>query len=149
MGLIEHAENELKLAGYNIRNIKDIVSDKDYADKIGNAALELIKVFAKQGHSGFSAQATLKIFNRLANFKPLTDGLSNNPDEWQDISQESGHPCWQSKRNCSCFSHDMKLYYDIDDPENNILEKDKDGKETGYMILKPYEQRKLIRMKDE
>lgn len=147
MSLIEHAEYELKLAGYNVnKEIKDIDTDQDYADKIGNAALELIKVFAKQGHSGFSAQVTLKIFNRLVNHKPLTDELSNNPNEWQDMSVQNGYATWQSKRNCSCFSHDMKTYYDIDDPENNIYEKDENGNLTGYVQLKPLSQRKMIEM---
>ena len=147
MNLIEHAEYELKLAGYNIREVNEITCDKDYADKIGNSALELIKIFAKQGHSGFSAQTTLKIFNRLANHKPLTDGLSDNPDEWQDMTEQNGYSTWQSKRNCSCFTHDMKMYYDIDDPDNNIYERDAEGNLTGYMQLKPLKDRKMIEMK--
>ena len=147
MGLIEHAEYELRLAGYDIdADYDNIDSEKDYANRIGQSALELIRLFAKQGHSGFSAIVTMKIFNRLVNHKPLTNELSNNPDEWQDMSEQNGYATWQSKRNCSCFSHDMKTYYDIDDPENNVYEKDEKGNLTGFMQLKPLSQRKMIEM---
>jgi len=143
MGLIEHAKYELKLAGYNM----DDKSEDNYAGIIGRAALDLIELFAKQGHSGFSSNVTLQIFNRLARFKPLTNELSDNPDEWNDITEQcSGEPTWQSKRNPSCFSHDMKTYYDIDDPDNNVYEKDDEGNLTGYACLKAKSERKMLEM---
>ena len=39
--------------------------DADYDGMIGEAVMELIKVFSKQGHSGFSAQLTKHLFNEL------------------------------------------------------------------------------------
>ena len=49
MNLIQHAQLELKLAGlFN--------KDSDYGGEIGKAVLELVNVFEKQGHSGFSAE---------------------------------------------------------------------------------------------
>lgn len=148
MGLLDHAEYELKLAGYNIKNKKKIESSQDYADQCGRAAYDLLKLFASQGHSGMSAQFTLQIFNRLANHKPLTDNLSDNPEEWEDVSEYKNEPkgtSFQSKRNSSCFSYDgLKTYYDMDDPENNIEELDDNGKPTGYVSLKPRDQRKWV-----
>lgn len=145
MGLVDHAEYELKIAGYNVDKKKDINTDQDYADEVGRSALELIKVFAKQGHSGMSAQFTLKLFNRLAQHKALTE-LTDNPDEWQDLSSYigTGEKCYQSKRQSSCFSRDLKTYYDIDDPDNNIYGKDGDAT---YSQLKPENERKILELK--
>lgn len=146
MGLIEHAKSELTLCGYDINfdNTKTIESDSDYSNSIGKSALELIEVFAKQGHSGVSARVVLDIFNRLALYKSLSNDLTDNPNEWEDMHTYCGEPTWQSKRNCSCFTHDMKSYYDIDDPDNNIFEKDADGQLTGYAVLKQLKDRKMV-----
>lgn len=62
--LIEHAEHELIKAG---------LFDKDsyYRGMLGDAILELIKVFSNQGHSGHSGQLTLSLFVELANYRHL------------------------------------------------------------------------------
>ena len=39
--------------------------DADYGGLLGEAILDLIKVFSKQGHSGFSAGLTREMFYRL------------------------------------------------------------------------------------
>ena len=149
MAIVEHAKEELKLAGYNIdANVKDINSDHEYADYVAKSVLELLEVFAKQGHSGMSASFTLNLFNQLARQKNLTE-LTDNPNEWVDVSVQSGYTCYQSKRNSSCFSEDMKSYFDIDDPDNNIFEVDENGQTTGYATLKPKEERKMVELKHE
>ena len=141
MHLVEHAEYELKLGGFKIDD------EQDLAGKCGKSALELIKVFEAQNHSDFSAKTTLQIFDRLVKFKPLTNTLSDNPNEWVEINLVDGDdPVYQSKRNCSCFSHDLKTYYDIDDPENNIYEMDEKGNKNGYCRLKPLCDRKLVEL---
>lgn len=107
--LVKHAEAELKLAGL-------FDKDSDYDGMLGEAVLELVKVFAKQGHSGFSAMQTLKIFNQVASHKPLTP-IGTTPDEWIDHTGISENPTWQNKRRSSTFSRDGgKTWYDIDDP---------------------------------
>ena len=85
--LLEHAKSELKIAGYDIDTPdKEIFeTDEDYANACAKNAYKMLEVFANEGHSGFSAQATLQLFNRLAEWKNLTP-LTNNPDEWQDVS---------------------------------------------------------------
>lgn len=108
MSLVEHAESELKLAGF-------FDKDADYGGMLGNAVLELIDLFAKQGHSGFSAGLAIHLFNELAQYKPLTP-LTTNPDEWFDISDMNGSPMWQSKRNSAVFSKDGgQTWYDLND----------------------------------
>lgn len=38
--------------------------------------------------------------------------LTNNPDEWEDVSHIFGHPTWQSNKNPNAWSEDGgKTYY--------------------------------------
>lgn len=113
-----HAERELRTAGL-------FDKDSDYEGMIGEAVLALVKVFAEQGHSGFSANLTLKVFDQVAHFKCLT-GLTDNPDEWMQVSPDimpnGDLPVWQSLRQCSCFSNDGgKTFYDIDAGDGRAL----------------------------
>lgn len=110
--LVKHAQEELKLAGL-------FDKDSDYDGMIGEAVLELVKVFSKQGHSGFSASWTLDVFNKVANYKPLTP-IGKSKDEWMNVSDMSTDPMWQNKRRGTTFSRDGgKTWYDIDDPKLN------------------------------
>lgn len=110
--LVNHAKKELKLAGL-------FDKDSDYDGMLGETVLELVKVFAKQGHSGFSAFQTLKIFNIVADFKNLTP-IGSDKDEWMNVSEMSNDKLWQNKRRGTTFSRDAgKTWYDIDDPKLN------------------------------
>lgn len=122
--LVEHAEEELKLAGYDVseegcnpKNKKDPMAG--YANSCAKNALELLEVFSKAGHSGMSAGITLAIFNKLANWDVLSP-LTNNPDEWQRLDGCEDDDDWQSRRKPSCFTHDFKTYWDIDEECNKI-----------------------------
>jgi len=110
-GLVDHSRRELKLAGL-------FDKDSDYDGMLGDAVMELMEVFAKQGHSGFSAALTRELFSKLADWKNLTE-LTDNTDEWNDVSEMGGgteKPLWQSGRSPDCFSLDGgKTYYSIDD----------------------------------
>lgn len=102
--LYEHSKDELTRAG-----IFD--KDADYGGALGPAVMELIETFRKQGHSGMSAQMTLDLFTRLAQFGNLTP-ITSSVDEWEDVSEMSGYPLWQNKRNPSYFSKDAgKTWY--------------------------------------
>lgn len=110
--LVKHAKEELKLAGL-------FDKDSDYDGMLGEAVLELVKVFAKQGHSGFSANWTLDVFDKVARYKPLT-AIGTTKDEWMNVSDMSTEPTWQNRRRSSTFSRDGgKTWYDIDDPKLN------------------------------
>lgn len=108
--LLEHAEQELKYAGYDITR-------GNYTDECAKNALDMLKVFCKAGHSGMSASVTLNIFNKLANWKNLIP-LTNNPDEWQKLGGEDDD--LQNKRNPSCFTSDLKTYWDISEECNKV-----------------------------
>lgn len=75
MGLITHAEKEMALAWPEKDEMQDMVK-KD--------VLQLIEVFAKQGHSGMSAPYVLNVFQRLARFEPLSP-LTGEESEWCDV----------------------------------------------------------------
>lgn len=114
--LVEHAKRELQLAG---------AFDKgsNYEGMLGNSVLELVEVFAKQGHSGTSALITLQLFAMVASYKPLTD-LTDNPDDWMDVSEHSvpkGEKMYQCRRRSDAFSRDGGVtYYLLDAPEKII-----------------------------
>lgn len=110
--LVKHAKKELELAGL-------FDKDSDYDGMLGDAVLELVKVFSKQGHSGFSAHLTLDLFNKVAQYKPLTE-IGTTEDEWQNVSDKAGQEMWQNRRRGTTFSRDGgKTWYDIDDESLN------------------------------
>lgn len=110
--LTDHAKYELELAGM-------FDKDSDYDGALGTVVMELVEVFAKQGHSGASAHITLALFSKVANYEPLTE-IGKSADEWIDHSEASGEPMWQNKRRGTTFSRDGgKTWYDIDDPKLN------------------------------
>lgn len=116
MSLVDHAKEELNRAGLFDKN-------SDYDGMLGNAVLELVEVFAKQGHSGFSANCCLDIFNKVARFKVLSP-ITNDSSEWMEVSSyyPPNHPSvHQSRRDCSLFSNDGgKSFYSVDDPKREI-----------------------------
>lgn len=106
--LAEHAKKELDRVGLFDKN-------SDYEGMLGQSALALIEKFASQGHSGLSAELTIDLFHRLAQYKPLT-ALTCDPDEWADIStySPSSPGVLQNKRQSSMFSTDGgKSWYDV------------------------------------
>jgi hypothetical protein len=110
MSLTEHAERELRDAGL-------FDADSNYGGALGESVMELVKVFAAQGHSGSSAHMTISLFHRVASYKLLAP--MKNPmvtGEYIDHSDtHGGNPVYQSTRLSSVFSEDGgKTWYDID-----------------------------------
>lgn len=62
--LIKHANEQLQKVGL-------FDKDSDYDGELGKAVLELITVFANQGHSGYSAELTIQLFSKLTRFEDL------------------------------------------------------------------------------
>ena len=95
-------KRKLLLAGYDIdREIPSpFKTDDDYSDACAKNAYAMLELFNKAQHSGFSANATLRLFNRLATFQNLTP-LTNDVNEWKDVSEYEDKPAgtkFQSKR---------------------------------------------------
>ncbi len=97
------AENELRVAG-----LYD--EDSDYGGMLAGAVMELIKVFADQGHSGFSAGRTLQLFGKVADFEPLLP-LQGTEDEWGSPFSHDGTR--QNKRCSHVFMDKNGDAYDI------------------------------------
>ena len=110
MSLVQYAEDELQRAGW-------FDKDSDYAGMVGPAVVEMMKQFAQEGHSGYSAHLVLGIFERLASYRPLTP-LENpmvNSEFIDHTAISGGNLTYQSTRRSSLFSEDGgKRWYDID-----------------------------------
>lgn len=119
MSLLEHAKFELAKAKFS-------TSEDEWDRLVAEAVLELIQKFSEQGHSGASASSTLAIFNILATYKTLTP-ISNDPNEWMDISEYMGKPdIWQNRRDSSLFSKDGgETYYDVNDDTRTTQQSEK------------------------
>lgn len=102
--LVSHADYELRKAGL-------FDTDSDYDGMLGTAIMDLVRLFACQDHSGFSAALTMRCFGVVADYKTLTP-LSSDPDEWNEVT--SGE--WQNRRDGRCFSKDGgKTWYNYED----------------------------------
>lgn len=116
--LVKHAEFELRRAGL-------LDADSDYDGMLGRAVLDLVRVFAAEGHSGASAHLTLNIFDKVARFKTLTP-VTSDPSEWMEVGKDRSpggeRTVWQNTRESSCFSTDGgKTYYDIDADDGRAI----------------------------
>ncbi len=97
-GLVYFAVRELSAAGL-------FDEDSDYGGDLGKAVLELIEVFARQGHSGFSAAMVSNLFNDLSRYNPITP-LTGKEDEWVII----GNGLRQNTRCSHVFEQDGQAY---------------------------------------
>ena len=77
--------------------------------------LELLDVFSKQGHSGFSASYVMGLFKRLVDHKPLSP-LTGNDDEWS-VDLDTDDKTQQNLRCPSLFrqNHDNSTAHFVDD----------------------------------
>jgi hypothetical protein len=100
--LVTHARRELELAGH-------FDDDGLYGKMLGESVLQLIKLFSKQGHSGYSASCARSLFNKLANYKNISP-LTFEDDEWEEAY---GDEMYQNKRMSSVFKSgkDGRPYY--------------------------------------
>jgi hypothetical protein len=109
--LVKHAERELREAGL-------FDSESSYGGMLGDAVMELVKVFAAQGHSGCSAGMTIDVFRIVARYgllNPMKNPMQTG--EYMEVGHLSSdnRPMYQSTRKSSVFSDDGgKTWYDID-----------------------------------
>lgn len=132
--LLEHAKRELELSR---------AGESLYGDMLPQAVLELMEVFANQGHSGMSAGITLQLFNRLAKFEPWMP-LTGEDDEWTQIDF-GPDMAYQNKRCSHVFKGADGRAYDSE----GIIFEDPDGvcgtnSESRVYIEFPYTPEKKI-----
>lgn len=106
---LTHAELEFKALGY----IPLSEEQEDGPNKwIQENVMELLKVFANQGHSGSSAPFCVDYFEKLAMHKPLTP-LTGEDWEWVEV----GTNVFQNKRLSKVFKQPDRFdgqAYDIE-----------------------------------
>lgn len=90
--LHKHALAEFRAAGWTDADGK---FEDEMQEAICKHVLELLKVFADEGHSGSTAPYTVNMFKKLAMFEPLVP-LTGEDWEWS----ECGNGVFQNKR-CS------------------------------------------------
>ena len=102
--LLKHAERELKFIGYDGKD--------EYNNMAKAAIMELLTTFANQGHSGFSANYIVNLFNKLAKYETLSP-LTGNDDEWNDVSDMSGDrkTLFQNNRDGRVFKNDDGAFF--------------------------------------
>jgi hypothetical protein len=111
-----HAKKEMEIAGL-------FDKDSDYGGMLGDAVMKMIKVFADEGHSGFSAGMAINIFEKVARFEPLTP-LTGADDEWMEV----GEGVLQNVRCSHVFKKDSQAY----DIEGRIFREPDGGCYTSF-----------------
>ena len=134
MYLLEHAKIELALIN------KDPTDEMQ--KKMEDDILEIVEVFSKQGHSGFSASYAIHILEKVLRFQPISP-LTGQDSEWNDVSEFSGMETgtfFQNNR-CSRVFKDITTneVYDIE----GIIWEDEDGctftnKQSHVPVTFPY-----------
>lgn len=92
------ARDELQRAGL-------FDKDSDYGGMMGDAIMKMVKMFADEGHSGFSANMAISLFERVARFEPLTP-LTGEGAEWVEV----GGGVFQNKRCPHVFKENGEAY---------------------------------------
>lgn len=102
--MMDWAKSELKRIGGE---------DDEMQQSINRDILEIVAVFEKQGHSGFSAAYALSIIKLLLNWKPITE-LTGEDDEW--IHHGGDEDLYQNNRYSAVFKKgpDNSTAYNID-----------------------------------
>lgn len=104
MSLLDHAERELDLMGMD--------DDGDMNGMMRKHILHMVKEFAEEGHSGFSASYAIQVLEKLLKFEPITP-LTGEDWEWSDVSEISGDTLYQNAR-CGRVFKNKDGAYDID-----------------------------------
>ena len=98
MNLHDHAVNELSRLDDGSEEQAEVNKD----------ILKIVDDFSSQGHSGFSAQYTLNMLNRLLNFYPLT-AIKDKEVEWETLADGTK----QSKRYSALFKDKDGSVFDV------------------------------------
>jgi hypothetical protein len=125
--LIDYARTELEAIGA-------FTTEGDfYGGMTGKAVMELIEVFAAQGHSGMSASLVRGLFNKLAAYEPLRP-LTGDDSEWNEV----GVGVFQNKRCSHVFKENGEAY----DSEGKIFREPSGvcytSKDSRVNIIFPY-----------
>ena len=71
---------------------------KEMQKQMNKDILQIIHVFAQQGHSGFSANYAINFINKLLRYEPISP-LTGNEDEW--VKLDYGNDIKYQNKRCS------------------------------------------------
>jgi hypothetical protein len=101
--LVRFARNELDRL---LKDGEDVDEESNEMQKcINEDILEVVRVFSRQNHSGFSAGYALNMLKRLLDFKPIQP-LTGEDDEWNECGwtvEEGKKRVFQNRRCSSVF----------------------------------------------
>lgn len=101
--LLQHAKKELDIIGMT-------ENGDEYNTMMRNAILEIVEIFSKQEHSGFSANYAINLIEKLLRYEPLSP-LTGEDSEWNEVRDN----LLQNNRLSSVFKKiDTGYVYDID-----------------------------------
>ncbi len=106
--LVAFAERELDII---LSRCEDEES-KEMQKEINKDILQIVKVFSKQGHSGFSASYAISLIKKLLNYEPITP-LTGKDDEWIKLDYNND-TYYQNKRCSRVFKDKDGNAYDIE-----------------------------------
>lgn len=87
--------------------------DDEMQQAMNEHILKMVRTFAEEGHSGFSAAYAIQALEKLLRFEPLTP-LTGADDEWIEVGDHGDDgPCFQNRR-CPRIFKDNTGAYDID-----------------------------------
>lgn len=101
--LVNYAKRELERAGYDRKALKDPVNKEVY-----NNILQIVKVFSKQNHSGFSANYARSVLSKLLQFEPIKP-YEGKEDEWSKLG-DSEDCTYQHRGHSYLFRYDGVVY---------------------------------------
>lgn len=119
MNIIEFSENELNLLLKNCKDADAVQVQKE----INSNIMEIVKLFAQQKYSGFSAGYVLNIIERLLKYKPLTP-LTGEDDEWEEVSISDTQKVLQNKRCPQVFKEINETNGVVYDSEGKMFSSD-------------------------
>jgi hypothetical protein len=104
------------LESFAERELSRLLGDPDgdgMQREMNKHLLRMVRTFAREGHSGFSAGYAVSILQKLLRYEPIGP-LTGDADEWIDVSEMSGGPMWQNTRCSRVFKGADGRAYDID-----------------------------------
>jgi len=103
--LVDYAKSEMDLIG--------LTDADEYNAAMRKHILGMVKLFSKEGHTGFSAPYAIDILSKVLRFKPLSP-LTGEDDEWIKVRDYGDEPHYQNKRLSSVFKDTNGEVYNID-----------------------------------
>ena len=115
--IVKNEDNEdgnlVKHAIYELSLLAEDEDDCDMQDFMNKGIIDVVRIFSKQGHSGFSAGYAVGVIEKLLRFEPLGP-LTGENHEWNDISEYCCDETMYQNRRCShIFKRADGTAYDI------------------------------------